>query len=124
MRQTPRILVVEDDFLIADLIEEILTSAGCEVVGPVRRVADAVHTAAHAEYDAAVLDVNVAGERIYPVADALCERTVPFLFLTGYDGASLEPRFRSQPRLGKPFRARDLLSAVRLLVPQPTTGES
>lgn len=118
MGRTPQVMIVEDDYLIAALIEEIVKSAGWQVVGPIGRVDEAVRTAAHVECDAAVLDVNVGGQAIYPVAEVLSERKVPFLFVTGYDAASLESHFRKRPRLGKPFRARELLGAVRGLLAQ------
>ncbi len=66
-----RVLLVEDEYLVASLIEEILETAGCIVTGPIPRLAEAVDAADRERCDAAVLDVNLAGERIYPVADIL-----------------------------------------------------
>src|SRR5882724_2298726 len=79
-----RVLLVEDEYLVAALIEEILEIAGCIVTGPIPRLAQAVDAADHEACDAAVLDVNLAGERIYPVADILSRRNIPFVFVTGY----------------------------------------
>src|ERR1700745_3062983 len=79
-----RVLVVEDEYLVAVLIEQILESAGCIVMVPLPRLRDALDAVDQDDYDAAVLDVNLAGERINPVADALSERDVPFMFVTGY----------------------------------------
>ena len=79
-----RILVVEDEALIAVMVEDMLTEMGCEVVGPAATIAQALALAGSEDIDGAVLDVNVRGERIDPVADALSARGVPMLFATGY----------------------------------------
>ena len=78
-----RVLVVEDEFLIAMLLQEMLESAGCVISGPIPRLAEALDAAAGGTYDAAVLDVNLAGERVDPVAHALARRDIPFVFVTG-----------------------------------------
>ena len=79
-----RVLIVEDEFLVATLIEDMLTSAGCVVSGPIPRLAEALDAVDCGTFDAAVLDVNLGGDRVYPVADALSRRNVPFVFVTGY----------------------------------------
>ena len=79
-----RILVVEDEALIAVMVEDMLTEMGSVVVGPAATIEQALSLARAQEIDGAVLDVNVRGERIDPVADALAERGVPMLFATGY----------------------------------------
>jgi CheY-like chemotaxis protein len=79
-----RVLVVEDEFLVATLIEDMLTFAGCVVSGPVPRLAEALDAVHGGTFDAAVLDVNLAGDRIDPVADVLSRRNVPFVFVTGH----------------------------------------
>lgn len=79
-----RILVVEDEALIAVMVEDMLTEMGSIVVGPAATIEAALALARGAELDAAVLDVNVRGERIDPVAEALMARQVPVLFATGY----------------------------------------
>jgi DNA-binding response OmpR family regulator len=78
-----RILVVEDNFLVAGVIRDMLAASGCMVVGPVARVADGVRLASEEALDGAVLDINLNGDRCYPVARALRDRGVPYLFLTG-----------------------------------------
>ena len=78
-----RVLVVEDEYLVAVLIQEILETAGCVVSGPIPRLPEALDAVDHDDYDAAVLDVNLAGERVDPVAQALSRRNVPFVFVTG-----------------------------------------
>ncbi|MGH7029653.1 MAG: response regulator [Stellaceae bacterium] len=111
--QGARVLVVEDEYLVASLIEDMLQSAGCIVAGPIPRLAQALDAAESEVCDAAVLDVNLAGERVFPVADILSRRNVPFLLVTGYDGNTLPPAYAGCPRLHKPFRLADLLAALR-----------
>src|SRR5690349_8084617 len=111
-----RVLVVEDEFLVATLIEDMLQSAGCVVSGPIPRVADALDAVDHGIYDAAILDVNLAGDRIDPVADALSRRNVPFMFVTGYSAGFLPANFAERPRLCKPFKMADLLDTLSNLV--------
>ena len=111
-----RVLVVEDEYLVAILIEEILESAGCIVMGPIPRLREALEAVDHDDYDAAVLDVNLAGERINPVADALSERNVPFLFVTGYGANSLPSEYAERPYVCKPFRMAELIGALSNVV--------
>jgi CheY-like chemotaxis protein len=108
-----RILVVEDEMMIAMLVEDMLLELGCSVVGPVHALAEALDLArSDAGLDAALLDVNLAGEPVFPVADALRERGVPAIFSTGYGDAGLRDVDRGAPVLQKPFRAGDLARAL------------
>jgi CheY-like chemotaxis protein len=107
-----RVLIVEDEYLVASLIEEVLESAGCIVCGPVSRLAEAVRAADRTACDVAVLDVNLAGERVYPVAEILARRNVPFVFITGYGQKGLPGEYAQRPRLSKPFRVADLLDTL------------
>ena len=84
-----RVLIVEDEALIASFIEDFLIDLGCDVVGPAMRMKEAVDLAREAAIDGATLDVNIVGEKIYPVADILTERGIPFVFMTGYGAAGL-----------------------------------
>ena len=111
-----RVLVVEDEYLVAALIEQILESAGCVVMGPIPRVPEALDAVSHDVYDAAVLDVNLAGERINPVADALSERDVPFVFVTGYGANALPRKYAERPHIGKPFRMAELLAVLSSII--------
>jgi len=111
-----RVLVVEDEFLVATLIEDVLESAGCVVSGPIPRVAEALDAVDHETYDVAVLDVNLGGDRIDPVADALSRRNVPFVFVTGYTENALPAEFAERPRLCKPFKMGELLGILCGLV--------
>jgi CheY-like chemotaxis protein len=111
----PRILVVEDEYLIGMLLEDMLADLGYEIGGAVGTIAEANDLATTGEFDAAVLDVNVDGKEIFPVADILAKRGVPFVFVTGYGEGSLPDLYRSRPALQKPFQAeqiRDILAKL------------
>ncbi|PBB83324.1 response regulator [Mesorhizobium sp. WSM3876] len=98
-----RVLVVEDAFLIAMDLCDQLKDAGCEVIGPAATVKQALEQINGASLDGAVLDINLAGERSFPIAQLLTSRGVPFLFLSGYDSAAVIPdEFAQAPRLTKP----------------------
>ncbi|MGA7259616.1 MAG: response regulator [Stellaceae bacterium] len=115
-----RVLVVEDEYLVATLIEDMLTSAGCVVLGPIPRLAEALDAAHRGTFDAAVLDVNLAGDRIDPVADLLSRRNVPFVFVTGYTKGALPGVHAERPRLCKPFKMADLLDKLSSVVAPPS----
>lgn len=108
-----RILVVEDNFLAAEVVRDMLETSGCAVVGPVGRVDDALRLAEQEELDAAVLDVNLNGEWCFPVARMLRQRGVPFIFLTGYDDTAIIPaELRPARRLGKPILVQQLIEVL------------
>ena len=100
------IMVVEDEALIAMVLVDHLQEIGLSAVGPFSRVADALKVGE--ELDAAILDVNLGGESVYPVADMLHARGIPFVFMTGYGSASIDPRFAMVPVLQKPIEAKAL----------------
>lgn len=112
----PRILVVEDELMVAMGLEMVLNEAGYTVIGPVGRLEQAMQAAASEGIDLALLDVNVRGQEIYPVADILYERGIPFAFLTGYGKETIPDNRRGTPLLSKPLKADDLLAAVKRLV--------
>ena len=107
-----RILVVEDSLLIADLIAEVLRDHGCTVVGPVSRLSQGLAFADREKLDGALLDVNLAGERCFPIAALLVARGVPFAFLTGYGEAAIPLEYRDAARLSKPFNIAHLVDLV------------
>lgn len=112
-----RILVAEDEYLIADDLRDALCAAGAEVLGPFSAVADVMEFInTDAAIDAAVLDINMRGDMIFPVADALRARGVPFVFATGYDEWSLPERFSDATRLEKPVSAHRVTAALGPLV--------
>ena len=107
-----RVLVVEDEGAIALLIEEMLEEFGCEVVASVARLAAACEVAGSAQVDLAILDVNLAGERVFPVADILHGRKIPFLFSTGYGASGLPAEYAGCPVLHKPFSQSELQQKI------------
>jgi DNA-binding response OmpR family regulator len=107
-----RVLVVEDEPLVAMLIEQYLTEFGCVVACSARRIANGLESIDENRIGAAVLDVNVAGESVSPIAEALEEREIPFIFVSGYGARGVEPRWNGRPVLQKPFDAQDLRSAL------------
>ena len=112
-----RILVVEDNFLAAEVVRDTLESYGCQVVGPVGRLEDGLRLACAETLDGAVLDINLNGDRCFPIALALLERGVPFMFLTGYDDIAVIPtELRLTPRLGKPILGQQLIDTLAEVV--------
>lgn len=107
-----RILVVEDEAIVAMMLEDMLAELGYAVVGPVTRFERALELARGAAIDAAVLDVNLNGRDTYAVADALNARAIPFVFATGYGAKELAERFRGTPVTQKPFHRDDLERAL------------
>ncbi|MFQ6556215.1 response regulator [Pseudomonas sp. Lb2C1-1] len=107
-----RVLVVEDEGAIALLIEEMLEEFGCEVVASVARLAAACEVAGSAQVDLAILDVNLAGERVFPVAEILRGRHIPFLFSTGYGASGLPAEYAGCPVLHKPFSQSELQQKI------------
>lgn len=99
-----RILIVEDESLVAMLLETILEDMGCQPLGPVATVDEALaFLESGAALDAALLDVNVAGREVFPVAAMLEARGVPFVFSTGYGEGGLPEAWRGRPTIQKPF---------------------
>jgi CheY-like chemotaxis protein len=108
-----RILVVEDEMMIAMLVEDMLAELGCSVVGPAHALDTALDLAlTEIGIDAALLDVNLGGQPVFAVADALRAKGVPAIFSTGYGDAGLRDVDRGSPVLQKPFRAGDLARAL------------
>ena len=101
--------------LVAMNIEDMLLELGHEVAGLASRLAPALALAGESRFDAAMLDVSLAGEPSFAVADLLVERGIPFLFATGYGRAGIEERFRGRPILQKPFRTAELGAALATL---------
>ena len=109
--QGRKILVVEDDMLVAMFLEDILQSAGGNVISA-GHLEQAMLLAREREIDAAVLDVNLHGLPSYPVADALDARDIPFVFATGYGDKDLRALYPGRPILAKPYKDIDLIAAL------------
>jgi len=105
-----RVLLVEDEILVAMMMRDILTELGFSVIGPFSRVAEAMVAAVHDEFDAGIIDINLGGEFVYPVADVLVARKIPFVFITGYGVESIDVRFANVPILKKPIQRQVLQS--------------
>ncbi|MEN2786558.1 response regulator [Sphingomonas qilianensis] len=109
------VLIVEDEYFLAKKLTDALGQLGAHVVGPFGSVKDALKcVAAKGRIDAAVLDLNLAGEMTYGIADALRARGVPFVLTTGYDEWSILESYRDIPRCTKPFTLPQLLNALSL----------
>ena len=108
-----RVLVVEDESLVAMLLETILEDMGCTPVGPAGTIDDGLALVADpAPLDAALLDVNVAGRQVFPVAEALKARGVPFVFSTGYGEGALPDAWRGHTTVQKPFTESAIRAAL------------
>lgn len=110
-----RVLLVEDEPLVAMMMSQLLRDYGAEVVGPISTLGDAPAVLNDA-LDAAVLDVNLEGKLVYPLADQLATMRVPFVFVTGYEADRVEPRFAEAPILAKPIEPGALADALALLL--------
>ena len=110
-----RVLVVEDEMMVSMLIEDMLGDLGCTVVGPVSRLDEAIALAQEGGLDCAVLDVNLGGQPIFPLADLLRAQGAPFAFATGYGDAGLRDVDKGSPVLQKPFREGDLARVLETL---------
>jgi PAS domain S-box-containing protein len=107
----PRVLLVEDEALVAMMIQECLGDFGYQVIGPIATATEAAVRARDGNFEAAVLDINLGDGAVYPIAEALTARGVPFVFVTGYDAESVDARFRNVPVLQKPIE-RDVLQRI------------
>lgn len=108
-----RVLIVEDESLVAMLLETILEDMGCTPVGPASTIDEGLALATGAEpLDAALLDVNVAGRQVFPIAEALKARGVPFVFSTGYGESGLSDEWRGHPTVQKPFTEAAIREAL------------
>lgn len=107
-----RVLVVEDESMIAMLIEDSLCELGHEVVAIASRMQEALDIARKGQFDIAIIDVNLDGEPSYPVADVLAERNIPFIFATGYGSKGLDTGYSKIPLLTKPFLDSELETAL------------
>ena len=108
-----KVLVVEDEMMIAMLIEDMLDEFGCKTVGPATNVPRALELISMEQMEVAVLDLNLDGNDTYAIADALRQKCVPFIFATGYGSTGVRDQYRDRPVLQKPFQSRDLESALK-----------
>jgi CheY-like chemotaxis protein len=107
-----RVFVAEDEFLVLMLVEDMLATLGCTVAATAAKLGEATRIARETEIDVAILDVNLGGEKIFPVAEALAARGIPMVFSTGYGNAGLEPKWAGRPVLQKPYQLDQLKKAL------------
>ena len=121
-RTEPRILVVEDEYWLAEDIRRALAEAGRAVVGPLATVAEAMESLENTSLGGAILDVNLRGEEVFPLASELRRRHIPYAFTTGYGAEVLPAEHRDVPRWQKPFEPADMVNsflAQTVLSPAP-----
>ncbi|UWU80866.1 response regulator [Bradyrhizobium huanghuaihaiense] len=117
-----RILVVEDEYFLADDISRALRSAGAEIAGPVSELDEAIPIINDGGIlDGAVLDVNIHSEMVFPVAQELKARQVPFVFTTGYDKVSIAPQFHDVMLWEKPIDIAAMVRGLAGLIGKPKT---
>lgn len=120
-----RVLIIEDESMIAMMIEDTLAVLGCTVVGVASRLKEAMSKISSLSFDVVILDVNLNGSQTYPVAEALAGRAIPFVLATGYGAGGVPEAFRGVPILAKPFQQRDLQrSLAAALAGSPHSGAS
>jgi two-component sensor histidine kinase/CheY-like chemotaxis protein len=117
-----QVLLVEDEALVGMMMRDVLTEMGLSVLGPFGTASEALSAANQQDFDCAILDVNVGGEFVYPVADVLVARDVPFIFLTGYDADGIESRFAHVPSVRKPVQREMLQGMFSATLPRKSMG--
>jgi CheY-like chemotaxis protein len=116
--QGKRILVIEDELLLALCVGQALEEKGCKVIGPATSVRQGLNLVEKTTVNGAILDINLNGELVYPVAKALMGRNIPFLFTTGYNSLDVPSSFRSVPRLDKPVEPGLLIQVLKQIMYQ------
>jgi CheY-like chemotaxis protein len=111
-----QILIVEDESMVAMMIEDMLEDLGHRVIATSGRMPDASKLISNASADLAILDVNLNGEETYPLADSLAARSIPFIFATGYGASGIKAEWSGVPVLQKPFQTRELAQAINLAI--------
>lgn len=111
-----RVMVVEDEFLVSMMIETVLMDEACDIIGPYDTITDALRIVEKVKTDFAFLDVNVRDEKIYPVAEILAERGIPFVLLTGYGENAIPDDRPAWHVCAKPFTPHELISAMKAAI--------
>lgn len=115
MAEARRILIVEDEAIVALFIEDLLEELGHKAAGTASRLDEAMEWAKQGGFDLAILDVHLHGQDVFPFADLLVEKKTPFIFATGYGEGGIPERFRAAPTLQKPFRPDELADVITKL---------
>lgn len=111
-----RILVVEDSPVVGPFTADVLTDLGCETVGPAPNMAAGRELIEEADFDAAIMDVHIRGERVFPLCEALEKKGVPFVLTSGYADWTMPEKWRDRPRLQKPYKLDDVRDALSALL--------
>ena len=114
-----RVLLVEDEVLITLLLQDMLLDLECEIADAPANLDDALLAARTGAFDLALIDLNLHGKLTYPVADILKARQIPFIFVTGYGAAALEPAYADALVLEKPFHQKDLEALIARVFSDP-----
>ena len=114
-----RILIVEDEYLLATDLVRALGARGVDVVGPIATLDGAARLVEQERIDSAILDINLRGEMAYPIADRLCAAGIPFVIASGYGRANLPERFAGVPHIEKPFDAEAVLALLQETLDRP-----
>jgi CheY-like chemotaxis protein len=117
--ERPRVLLVEDEVLITLLLQDMLLDLECEIADAPANLDDALSAARTGAFDLALIDLNLHGKLTYPVADILTARQIPFIFVTGYGAAALEPAYADALVLEKPFHQKDLEAIIARVLSDP-----
>jgi len=117
------VLIVEDEYLIADDLTQDLKKSGVTIIGPVATLDEAFAAVSTRRPDLAVLDINLRGQSVFPLADLLTARHVPYVFVTGYNADAVPDRFGAIPLFEKPVRAGELLDALIRLQTRPADAK-
>jgi CheY-like chemotaxis protein len=112
-----RLLIVEDEYLIRLLLEDMLVELGCSIAAVAANLDEGKKAAQTAEVDLAILDVNIDGDQVFPVADILKGRGLPYIFITGYGARGLPESYRATPTLQKPFQMQELKTTLARVLP-------
>jgi CheY-like chemotaxis protein len=107
-----RIFVAEDEAMVLMLFEDTLADIGCELAGTASNLEEAIKKVGSIDFDVGVLDMNLSGERSFPLADELLRKRIPFVFATGYGAGGIPDAYKSVPTVHKPFNQRDLEKAL------------
>lgn len=122
--QAKRVLILEDEFLVAMLLEDLLLEMGHQVVGSLAQVGEAMTFADQADIDLAILDINLAGTKSFPVAEILRRRGIPFVFATGYGSDGLTGDFENELTLQKPYDPDELMRTIEEASARADTGNT
>jgi CheY-like chemotaxis protein len=118
-RHGGRVLVCDDNLLMADVVAEFLRECGLEPMGPVGRLESAMRMARERALDGAILDINLNGRPCFPICAILSARRIPFIFLTGYPQAAISIEYRAAPLVAKPFEPTEMKEVLAHMLGLP-----